>query len=161
MKNVFDYRYSRRMAAHLPPGWPAAVHPPGSERFEQTAVSWLLDVVPPDYRLHGVLMRYPAALAALARHHVNACVEGARQGYRSARTELGGELPPGGIESVLEVYRNEGARLAAAARAVELVERALRGEVFVPQLGGKQDPSRRVTGARDPRPAEHPPPRKR
>src|SRR5579862_8493582 len=101
------------MAAHLPPGWPTAVHPPGSEQFEQTAVTWLLDLVPPDYRLHGVLLRYPTALAVLARHHVNACVEGARQGYRGARAELGDQLPPGGIESVLAVYRSEGARLAA------------------------------------------------
>jgi hypothetical protein len=149
------------MAAHLPPGWPTAVHPPGSEQFEQTAVTWMLDLVPPDYRLHGVLLRYPIALAVLARHHVNACVEGARQGYRGARAELGDQLPPGGIESVLAVYRSEGARLAAAARAVELVERALRGEVFVPQLGGKQDPSRRVTGAPDSRPAKRTAPRKR
>ena len=27
-------------------------------------MAWLLDVVPPDYRLHGVLRRYPVALAA-------------------------------------------------------------------------------------------------
>ena len=83
------------MAAYLPPGWPAGVHPPDSEGFEQTAVTWLLDVVPPDYRLHGVLLRHPLALAALAGHHVAACVAGARQGYRTARAELGRDLPPG------------------------------------------------------------------
>ena len=57
------------MAAQLPRGWPKGVHPPGTERFEDTAVAWLLDVVPPDYRLYGVLRRYPAALAQMARHH--------------------------------------------------------------------------------------------
>jgi hypothetical protein len=134
------------MAAYLPPGWPAGVHPPGSERFEQTAVAWLLDLVPPDYRLHGVLVRHPVALAAMARHHVNACVQGARQGYRAARAELGGALPPGGVEAVLAVYRSEGQRLAQTARSVELVGRALRGEVFVPQLAGSQDSRRHVTG---------------
>ena len=133
------------MAAYLPPGWPAGVHPPGSERFEQTAVAWLLDVVPPDYRLHGVLARHPVALAAMARHHVTACVQGARQGYRKARAELGGQLPPGGVEAVLAVYRSEGMRLAQTARSVELVGRALRGEVFVPQLAGSQDGRRHVT----------------
>ena len=51
------------MGTYTPPGWPAGVHPPGSEDFESTAVGWLLDVVPPDYRLHGVLRRYPVALA--------------------------------------------------------------------------------------------------
>jgi hypothetical protein len=122
------------MAAYLPPGWPAGVHPPGSQEFEQTAVAWLLDVVPPDYRLYGVLRRHPAALAALARHHLAACVEGARQGYRTARTELGDVLPVHGLDAVLAAYRSEGSRLVATARAVDLVARALRGEVFTPQL---------------------------
>jgi hypothetical protein len=136
------------MAAYLPPGWPAGVHPPGSERFEQTAVAWLLDVVPPDYRVHGVLARHPVALAAMARHHVMACVEGARQGYRTARAELGGQLPPGGIEAILAVYRSEGVRLAQTALSVDLVARALRGEVFVPQLAGSQDRRRHVPGGK-------------
>ncbi len=122
------------MVTYTPPGWPAGVHPPGSEDFESTAVGWLLDVVPPDYRLHGVLRRYPVALAAMARYHSRACVEGARQGYRTARTELAGTLPPHAIDTVLAAYREEGARLAATARAVGLVERALRGEVFTPKM---------------------------
>jgi len=113
------------------------VHPPGTPGFEQTAVNWLLDVVPPDYRLHGVLVRHPVALATLARHHLAACVEGARQGYRSARAELGDDLPPGGLAAVLSAYQTEGQRLVATARAVDLVARALRGETFVPQLGGR------------------------
>jgi len=123
------------VAAYLPPGWPAGVHPPGSEGFEQTAVAWLLDALPADYRVHGVLRRHPIALAVLARHHLTACVAGARQGYRSVRTELGDVLPPQGIDAVLAVYRAEGSRLAAAARAADLIARALRGEVFSPQLG--------------------------
>jgi hypothetical protein len=122
------------MATYLPPGWPAGVHPPGSQDFERTAVAWLLDVVPPDYRLYGVLRRHPAALASLARHHLAACVEGARQGYRTARTELGSALPPHGVDAVLAAYRSEGRRLVAAATAVGLVERALRGEAFTPRL---------------------------
>jgi outer membrane biosynthesis protein TonB len=122
------------MGAYIPPGWPAGVHPPGSEDFESTAVGWLLDVVPPDYRLHGVLRRYPVALATMARYHSKACVEGARQGYRTARTELAGALPPHAIDTVLAAYRKEGARLAATAEAVDLVERALRGEVFTQKM---------------------------
>ena len=122
------------MAAYLPPGWPTGVHPPGSEGFERTAVAWLLDVVPPDYRLHGVLQRHPIALATLARRHLAACVEGARQGYRTARTELGDVLPVSGVDAVLAAYRSEGHRLVTAARAADLVERALRGKEFTPQL---------------------------
>jgi hypothetical protein len=123
------------MGTYVPPEWPAGVHPPGSEDFESTAVGWLLDVVPPDYRLHGVLRRYPVALATMARYHAKACVDGARQGYRTARTELGDALPPHAIDTVLAAYRKEGARLAAIASAVDLIERALRGEVFTPEMG--------------------------
>ena len=123
------------MVTYMPPGWPTGVHPPGSDDFESTAVGWLLDVVPPDYRLHGVLRRHPVALAAMARHHTAACVEGARQGYRTARTELAEALPPHAVDAVLATYRAEGRRLAATARAVILVERAMRGEAFVPSLG--------------------------
>ncbi len=105
-------------------------------------MTWLLDVVPPDYRLHGVLIRHPVALAAMARHHVRACVEGARQGYRTARAELGADLPPSGVEAVLAVYRSEGRRLAQTASSVDLVARALRGEAFVPQLADPQGTGR-------------------
>ncbi len=128
------------MPTYTPPGWPAGVHPPGSDDFESTAVGWLLDVVPPDYRLHGVLRRYPVALATMARYHSAACVEGAREGYRTARTELAGALPPHAIDTVLAAYRKEGARLAATARAVGLVERALRGEVFTPRMSPSTAP---------------------
>jgi hypothetical protein len=70
----------------------------------------------------------------MARHHSKACVEGAREGYRTARTELAGVLPPHAIDTILAAYRKEGARLAETARAVDLVERALRGEVFTPKM---------------------------
>jgi len=139
------------MAGYIPTGWPTGVHPPGTEGFEQSAVSWLLDVVPPDYRLHGILLRHPVALAALARHHIAACIEGARRGYRGVRGELGRDLPPSGITAVLSAYQTEGRRLVATARAVDLVDRALRGEQFVPQMGASQD-ARRNSGAK-PQPA--------
>ena len=130
------------MTAYVPPGWPSGVHPPGTEDFERTAQAWLLDVVPADYRLHGVLRRYPLALAAMAAYHTKACVAGAREGYRNARTEVGGALPPHALEALLAAYRAEGRRLVATAQAVDLVARALRGEVFTPQL---QDAAQRET----------------
>jgi hypothetical protein len=130
------------MTAYVPPGWPSGVHPPGTEDFERTAQAWLLDVVPADYRLHGVLRRYPLALAAMAAHHTKACVAGAREGYRNARTEVGGALPPHALEALLAAYRAEGRRLVATAQAVDLVTRALRGEVFTPHL---QDATQRET----------------
>lgn len=122
------------MSSYLPPGWPAGVHPPGTERFEDTAVAWLLELVPPDYRRYGVLLRYPIVLARMARQHVAANVAGAREGFSTARTELSGVVPPHGIEAVLDAYRNEGARLVKIAEAVTLVEAALRGRRFTPKL---------------------------
>jgi hypothetical protein len=112
------------------------VHPPGDQEFERSATQWLLSAVPPDYLLHGVLKRHPVALAMLARHHLRACVDGARSGYRTARSELGPFLPPGAVEAVLTAYRSEGMRLAGSLQAAELIERAFRGEEFVPQMSG-------------------------
>ena len=133
------------MAAYVPPGWPPGVHPPGSEGFERTAVAWLLDIVPADYRLYGVLRRYPVALAAMAVHHADACVAGARSGYRVARSELGDVLPAHGLDAVLSAYRAEGRRLVGIARAATLVSRALRGETFSPRLAdapGEDEPGK-------------------
>ena len=42
------------------------------------------------------------------------------------------------VKAVLAAYRKEGARLAATDRAVGLVERALRGEVFSPKMQDKR-----------------------
>ena len=136
------------MAAYVPPGWPSGVHPPGSEDFERTAQAWLLDTVPPDYRLHGVLRRYPLALRA--------CVAGAREGYRTARTGLGDALPPHALDAVLAAYRAEGRRLVATAQAVDLVARALRGEVFTPQLQETSVTPAAVAGSVPDSPAERP-----
>jgi hypothetical protein len=114
---------------YLPAGWPEAVAPPGSENWEASAVAWLLDEHVPYLRGHDV-RRYPVALAAIARHVTAGAAEGARAGYRNARTELGEALPPHAVDAALTAYRDEGRRLAAAAKAAELVERALRGEAL-------------------------------
>jgi hypothetical protein len=98
------------MAAYLPQDWPEAVRPPGSEDFEASAVAWLLDVLTADFRRHLVVRRYPAALASMALYHARACVEGARQGYRTARSELGVSIPPRAVDGVLAAYRTEGLR---------------------------------------------------
>jgi hypothetical protein len=70
----------------------------------------------------------------MARHHVAAAVEAARQGFRAARAELSDSVPPHGVEAVLEIYRREGTRLVATAAAIELVDTGLRGGSFTPKL---------------------------
>lgn len=119
--------------AYLPPGWPKAVKPPGSDHFESSAVHFLIELVPA-YRQHPVVVRFPAILASIARHSLEGTVEGTRQGYRTARTELGEAVPPHAVDAVLKAYRDEGRRLAADLRAVGLLEQALRGEKFTRSL---------------------------
>lgn len=111
---------------HVPAGWPQAVSPPGSEDLEATAVEWLLSELVPGLRTSAI-RRYPVALAAIAKHVATGAVDGARAGYRTARTELGEALPPHAVDAALAAYKDEGRRLAAAAKGAELVERALRG----------------------------------
>jgi hypothetical protein len=65
-------------------------------------------------------------MAVITVHVLRGSLEGARQGYRVARSELGEALPPHAIDAVLAAYKTEGRRLAAAVKAAELVERALR-----------------------------------
>lgn len=122
------------MAAPLPPGWPDAVRPPQSPEWERSAVAWLFDLCPPDYRAHEVLRRYPVVLARLAREHCVAGVQAATQGLATVRADLAGTVPPEAVEATVSAYEREGARLQRAAAAVELVEDALAGRRWVPRL---------------------------
>ncbi|WP_028646658.1 hypothetical protein [Nocardiopsis sp. CNT312] len=110
----------------LRPDWPTGVHPPGADSFEQTALVWLFDHVPADYRLHGVLRRHPVALSRLAHQYVSAALEAAREGYRTARVDLREYLPPHALDQVMNAYRDEGRRMAALLRSVEAVDAELR-----------------------------------
>jgi hypothetical protein len=97
-------------------------------------VAWLLDLCPPDYRAHEVLRRHPVVLARFAAGHVAAGVAAARDGLATTRADLAGLVPPEAIDAAIAAYEREGARLAAAARAVDVVAAALRGERWVPRL---------------------------
>ena|SRR5690625_2758002 len=110
----------------LTPDWPASVHPPGADSFEQTALVWLFDHVPADYRLHGVLRRHPVALSRLARQYVSATLEAAREGYRTARVDLRDHVPPRALDQVMNAYLAEGRRTAALLRSISAVDTALR-----------------------------------
>ena len=118
----------------VPPGWPTAVLPPQADGWERSAVAWLLDLVPPDYRAHEVLLRHPLVLARFAAGHVEANVAAAREGLRTVREELRGLVAPEVVTAAIAAYDREGRRLVEAGRQVAMVAAALRGERWVPRL---------------------------
>lgn len=118
----------------MPPGWPVAVLPPQAPDWERSAVGWLFDLCPPDYRVHEVLRRHPIVLARFAAGHVESAVEAARQGIRTARADLLDVVGPDVVQAAIVAYEREGRRLVTTGREVVLVAAALRGERHVPRL---------------------------
>jgi len=117
-----------------PAGWPREVRPPGAPGWERTAVAWLLDLAPPEYRGYAVLTGHAVALSVVVGHHVQAQRAGARAALAGARREVADAIPPEALERLLEALAQEEVRLAAAHRGVGLVEQALRGRRFAPRL---------------------------
>lgn len=126
--------YRRNVSDLVPPGWPDAVRPPQAPDWEHSAVAWLFDLCPPDYRAHDVLRAHPVVLARFARAHVDSAVEAARQGLRTLRADLSGVVPPDVVTAAAGAYDQEGRRLVHTGRQVAMVEAALRGERWVPRL---------------------------
>jgi hypothetical protein len=118
----------------VPPGWPPAVRPPDAPRWEDTAVSWLLDRCPPEYRSYPVLRRHDVVLARFALLHVEGAQAAVRRGLSEARAELRDVTDADTVEAAVETWHAEAARLMAERRAVGLVEEALRGRRFVARL---------------------------
>jgi hypothetical protein len=118
----------------VPPGWPRAVRPPGAPGWEHTAVAWLLDLCPPEYRSYLVLRRHEVVLARFAVLHVEACQAAVRRGLSEARAELRDVADPETVQAAVDTWHREEARLLAERRAVGLVEEALRGRRFVARL---------------------------
>jgi hypothetical protein len=118
----------------VPPGWPEQVRPPGAPEWERSAVGWLFDLCPPDYRAYDVLRRHPQVLARFAARHVQSGIQAAREGLAGIRAEMRDVVPPETVAAAVAAYEREGARLVVTARALALVEEALRGGTFVAKL---------------------------
>lgn len=117
-----------------PPGWPRAVRPPGAPGWEPTAVSWLLDICPPEFRSYPVLRRHDVVLARFAVLHVEACQAAIRRGLSEARAELRDVIDLDTVQAAVDTWHAESARLVGERRAVGLVEEALRGRRFLARL---------------------------
>ena len=131
---IFEYACDVNTSAYVPPGWPGQVRPPGASGWEATAIAYLLDCCPPDFRAYRVLRNHPIVLAQFATHFVNAYDEASQRGLAAVRTSLGEYVEPDVVEAATEAWLEQGARLARTRRAVALVEEALRGRVFVRKL---------------------------
>lgn len=123
-----------RNDGYVPPGWPEAVRPPAAPDWEPTAVAFLLDCCPPDYRLYPVLRRHPVVLARFAAQCVDAQVAACGAGLGECRPSLEGLVPPEAIEDASQAWRAQEAALHRTRREVALVEEALRGATFVRRL---------------------------
>ncbi|WP_109506232.1 hypothetical protein [Nocardioides speluncae] len=117
-----------------PPGWPSQVREPGAPGWERSAVNWLLDISPPDYRGYLTLRRHPLLLVRFALHHVEASQAACRRGLSEARVEFRDLADLDTIEAAIQTWHVEQARLLGVRRAVGLVEEALRGRRFVARL---------------------------
>ena len=120
--------------AYVPPGWPPQVRPPGAPWWEDTAVGWLLDQCPPDYRTYAGLRRHPVVLARFATMHVEASIAAAQRGIAEARTSLRDVLPTESVEGAVQMWEREAARLLKVRQSVGLIEDAFHGTTFRPRL---------------------------
>ena len=123
------------MVTHVaPPGWPAEVRPPDAPDWERTAVNWLLDLCPADYRRYAGLRRHVVVLARFAVLHVEADQAAVRRGLSEVRADLRDVASPDVVEAAVQTFQLEEARLLGVRRAVGLVEEALRGRRYVARL---------------------------
>jgi hypothetical protein len=110
------------------------VRPPGAAEWERTAVNWLLDICPPEYRGYPGLRRHPVVLARFAVLHVEASRAAVDRGLSEARGVLRDVAGQAEVAAALEIWEREAARLIGVRRAVGLVEEALRGRRYVARM---------------------------
>ena len=121
--------------AFVPPGWPSAVLPPGVSGWEASAATFLFDCCPADLRGYRVLRNHPVVLAQFARKFVSGQRATIAEGLAEVRVSLGSQVPPEVLDAAAQAWLRQGAQLELTRRAVGLVDDALRGAQFVPQLG--------------------------
>ena len=110
------------------------MRPPDAPDWERTAVNWLLDQCPPEYRGYPALRRHVVVLARFAVLHVEASHAAVKRGLSEARAELRDVATLDVVDAAVETWLAEEARLTGVRRAAGLVEEALRGRRYVARL---------------------------
>lgn len=131
-RNAFEE--GPQTSLYVPAGWPDSVRPPGAPDWEATAVAWLLDCCPADFRAYPVLRRHPVVLAGFAAQFVESHYRASQAGLAGVRASLDEQVPPHVIDSAADAWHEQTAHLVRIRRAVALVEEALRGKVFIRRL---------------------------
>lgn len=134
IERQFDYHGHMSTPAYTPPGWPSAVRPPGVPGWEGSAIAYLLDCCPADFRAYRVLRNHPMVLAQFAMHFVIGQQEASERGLADVRTSLSEHVEPDIVEAATQAWLEQAARLVRTRRAVALLDEALRGRVFVRKL---------------------------
>lgn len=81
-----------------------------------------------------MLRRHPVVLARFAAQFVEGQYLAAQEGLAGVRISLADHVTSDVVESAADAWLAQAAQLARTRRAVTLVEEALRGRTFVPQL---------------------------
>ncbi len=111
----------------VPPGWPERVWPPGSPDWELSAVEFLLDCCPAEFRNHPVLRRQPLVLARFAGWQLDGALRAGELDLRTLRFSLSQRVPPQVVGQAAEVWQEAMAQLQRLRREARLVEDALGG----------------------------------
>src|SRR4051812_49811178 len=123
------------MVTHVaPPGWPREVRPPDAPEWERSAVNWLLDLCPPEYRGYPTLRRHVVVLARFTVLHVEGCQAAVKRGLSEARAELRDVATLDGVDAAVETLQAEESRPSGVRRAAGPVVGALRGRRYVGRL---------------------------
>jgi 1-deoxy-D-xylulose-5-phosphate synthase len=107
-------------SAYVPPGWPAQVRPPGATGWEATAIAYLLDCCPPDFRAYRVLRNHPLVLAQFATHFVNGQHEASQRGLAAVRTSISEYVDAEVVEDATQAWLEQEARLTRDRRTRKL-----------------------------------------
>lgn len=118
----------------VPRGWPPEVLPPQVADWQASAINYLLDCCPPDFRAYPVLRRHPIVLAQFAAAVLEGQLRAGQHSLANARVSLRDHVAPHVVEEAVQTWHRELTRLRARRGAVGLIEEALRGHVFVPKL---------------------------